>query len=244
LSNAFAVSFRIIWLVIGLKFGHQQCFKLTGNRNMVRRCSLFDIEIVRILSILFMVGAIARIIMLARFTRKREDLGSVKASKPTGFVLLQVWLFLDILPLVFIFLGAALPSLIYGTPLNLVFSGAEYLQAVSVLLFFSGLVIMGASYRAAWQLNRPRIQMLEKQKLVTSGPYSRIRHPVYTGGMLMVLGLALLFLNIFPIVAFLATAGIAYRKAVLEEQLLASEDCFGQAYRDYMQKTGRFLPKL
>jgi protein-S-isoprenylcysteine O-methyltransferase Ste14 len=182
--------------------------------------------------------------MLARFTRKREDLGSVKASKPTGFVLLQVWLFLDILPLVFILLGAVLPSLIYGTPLNLVFSGAEYLQAVSVLLFFSGLVIIGASYRAAGQLNRPRIQVLEKQKLVTSGPYSRVRHPVYTGGLLMVLGVALLFLNVFPILAFLATAGIAYRKAVLEEELLASEDGFGQAYREYMAKTGRFLPKL
>jgi protein-S-isoprenylcysteine O-methyltransferase Ste14 len=35
-----------------------------------------------------------------------------------------------------------------------------------------------------------------------------------------------------------------YRRTVLEEELLASEEGFGQAYRDYMQKTGRFLPKL
>jgi protein-S-isoprenylcysteine O-methyltransferase Ste14 len=35
-----------------------------------------------------------------------------------------------------------------------------------------------------------------------------------------------------------------YRRTVLEEELLASEDGFGQAYRDYMLKTGRFLPKL
>ena len=80
--------------------------------------------------------------------------------------------------------------------------------------------------------------------MVTSGPYARVRHPVYTGAMLMVLGPTLLFLNIVLVVGFLAMLSIAYKKAVLEEKLLASEDGYGQAYRDYMQKTGRFLPKL
>ena len=80
--------------------------------------------------------------------------------------------------------------------------------------------------------------------MVTSGPYARVRHPVYTGVMLMVLGPTLLFLNIVLVVGFLAMVSIAYKKAVLEEKLLASEDGYGQAYRDYMQKTGRFLPKL
>lgn len=79
---------------------------------------------------------------------------------------------------------------------------------------------------------------------MTSGPYARVRHPVYTGAMLMVLGPTLLFLNIVLVVGFLAMVSIAYKKAVLEEKLLASEDGYGQAYRDYMQKTGRFLPKL
>ena len=60
----------------------------------------------------------------------------------------------------------------------------------------------------------------------------------------MVLGVTLLFLNVILVVGFLATLGLAHRKAVLEEEFLASEDGFGQTYRDYMQKTGRFLPKL
>jgi protein-S-isoprenylcysteine O-methyltransferase Ste14 len=34
------------------------------------------------------------------------------------------------------------------------------------------------------------------------------------------------------------------KKAVLEEELLASEEEFGQAYHDYVLKTRRFLPKL
>ncbi len=206
---------------------------------------MLDIELVRYLSILFLVGAVARTILLARFTRKRQETGSVKASKSTGFFLQQVWLFLDVLlPLIFMLLGAIMPSWIYGTVLNISFVGAPYLQGLSVILFFAGLVVLGSAYRVLGQLNRPRIEVLENHGLVTSGPYSKVRHPVYTGAILMVLGVALLSLNVVLVVGFLATAGIAYRKAVLEEDLLASENGYGQAYREYMKKTGRFLPKL
>jgi protein-S-isoprenylcysteine O-methyltransferase Ste14 len=206
---------------------------------------LFDVEAVRFLSILFLLGAIMRVILMARFTRKRQDLGSVKASKPTSSGLQQVWIFLDLLlPLLFMLTGAILPSLVYRTILNFSFIGADFLQIASMILFFSGLILLGTAYRAIGQLNRPRIEVLEKHGLVTIGPYSRVRHPVYTGALLMVLGVTLLFLNVVLVVGFLAMVGIAYRKAVLEEEFLASEDGFGKAYLDYRVKTGRFLPRL
>jgi len=41
-----------------------------------------------------------------------------------------------------------------------------------------------------------------------------------------------------------ASSAIAYKRTVLEEELLASEDWFRQDYRNYMKKTGRFLPRL
>lgn len=88
------------------------------------------------------------------------------------------------------------------------------------------------------------LEVLEKHELVTRGVYSRIRHPTYTGIILMFLAGTLLFLHIILFVGFLAILGMAYRKAVLEEELLSSEKGFGQQYRDYMMKTGRFLPRL
>ncbi len=183
--------------------------------------------------------------MVAFFTRKRQDFGPAKASKPTGIVLHDVWIFVDLLlPLIFILLGATVPGWVYGTPLNLSFSGAEFLQVVSVLLFFVGLVLIGAAYRAIGQLNRARIEVLDKQKLVTRGPYSRIRHPVYTAAILMVLATTLLFLHAVLVVGLLAMVAIAYRKSLLEEGLLSSEKGFGNDYRNYMLKTGRFLPRL
>jgi protein-S-isoprenylcysteine O-methyltransferase Ste14 len=172
-------------------------------------------------------------------------LGSVKSSKPTGSVLYQGWLFLDfLLPLIFYLLGATVPSLVYGTPLNLSFTGAEFLQVVSVPLFLVSIVLYGMAYQALRQLMRPHIEVLEKHELVTKGPYSRIRHPTYTAIILMFLAGTLLFLHIILFVGFLAILGMAYRKAVLEEELLSSEKGFGQQYRDYMMKTGRFLPRL
>jgi protein-S-isoprenylcysteine O-methyltransferase Ste14 len=137
-----------------------------------------------------------------------------------------------------------MPSWVYGTLLNVSFNGAEYLQIASVPLFLSGAILAGWSEWAIGQFMRPHTEVMEKQELVTRGPYSHIRHPTYTGAMLMALALALLFFHAVLVIGFLACLGIAYKKAIQEEELLASKNGFGQEYRDYMSKTGRFLPKL
>ena len=206
---------------------------------------MLDISVIQILSILLLIGTFGRFGMLAFFTRKREDLGSVKASRPTGFILHEVWLFLDVLlPLIFYLLGAVVPSWVYGTILNLSFNNAEFLQVLSVPLFLSGLVLVGWSERALGQLMRPRIEVMERHELVTGGAYSRIRHPTYTGILMMALAGTLLFLHTVLVVGFLAILGIAYKKAVLEEELLSSEKGFGEDYKNYMLRTGSFLPRL
>jgi protein-S-isoprenylcysteine O-methyltransferase Ste14 len=206
---------------------------------------MFVIEVIRVLSILFVVGGISYFAVSSFFRRERKDLGSVKASKPTGFILDRLFGFLVFwLPLIFLLLGAAMPSWVYGTLLNLSFNGVEYLQAVSVPLFLVGVILACWSESVMRQFMRPSVEIREKHELVTRGPYSHIRHPLYTGIILTNLACALLLFHIVLVIGFLSCLCIAYRRAVLEEELLASEDGFGQAYRDYMQKTGRFLPKL
>lgn len=206
---------------------------------------MLDVAVIRVLSILLVVGGICYFAVSSFFRRERKDLGSVKASKPTGFILNQFFGFLVIwLPFIFLLLGAVMPSWIYGTLLNLSFNGVEYLQAASVPLFLIGAILAGWSEWAMRQFMRPSIEVREKHELVTRGPYSRIRHPLYTSIILMTLAPALLLLHIVLVTSFLGCLCMVYRRAVLEEELLASEDGFGQAYRDYMQKTGRFLPKL
>ncbi len=206
---------------------------------------MLELEFIHVLSVLFTVGVIGAFSMTVFFGKKRRNLGSVKASKPNDFVTQGVW-FLLIFPFltVFFLIGATIPSWVYGTILNVSFQGAEVLQVVSTPLFLIGLVLCGWSDKVLGQFMTPRIAVMQKHELVTRGPYSRVRHPKYTGVLLMILGGALLFLNVIIAIDFLVILTIAYQRAVLEEELLASEDGFGQEYRDYMKRTGRFLPRL
>ena len=81
----------------------------------------------------------------------------------------------------------------------------------------------------------------KEHTLVTSGPYRWVRHPFYDSVALCVLGNSLTAANWF----LFATGGLGLALFIVrtnkeEEQLLAR---FGDAYRSYMDRTGRFLPR-
>lgn len=78
--------------------------------------------------------------------------------------------------------------------------------------------------------------------LVTHGPYRWVRHPFYDSAALLVVASSLVVSNWF----LLLTGGLVLvllvvRTRTEEEKLLAR---FGDAYRRYMERTGRFLPNL
>ncbi|HXZ98469.1 MAG TPA: isoprenylcysteine carboxylmethyltransferase family protein [Candidatus Acidoferrum sp.] len=212
------------------------------------KCSggnMLGIETIRVFSLVFFVSLVVGFAFGGFFGRKRRDLGPAKASNESNFVLLyHVWHILIVFPLFFILVGIAMPGWVFGTVLNLSFQGAEYLQVLSVPLLLIAITLLDWSARALGQFMDTHIQVLQKHELVTSGPYSRIRHPSYTSAMIFFLANTLLYLNIIMLIAFLAVVAIVYKRAILEEELLASEDGFGQEYRDYMKRTGRFLPRL
>jgi protein-S-isoprenylcysteine O-methyltransferase Ste14 len=82
----------------------------------------------------------------------------------------------------------------------------------------------------------------KEHKLVTSGPYRWVRHPLYTFGSAMFVAFGLMadnwFIALLGILAFLAMAS----RTPKEEANLIEK--FGDEYRDYMKRTGRYLPKL
>lgn len=76
--------------------------------------------------------------------------------------------------------------------------------------------------------------------LVTRGPYRWVRHPFYDSVVLLLLASSLIAANW----SLLACSGLflallIVRTRTEEEKLIA---CFGDAYRTYMERTGRFLP--
>jgi protein-S-isoprenylcysteine O-methyltransferase Ste14 len=79
-------------------------------------------------------------------------------------------------------------------------------------------------------------------QLVTSGPYRWVRHPLYVMGLIGAAGYALLAENWFILLIMaIAFAALAVRTGHEEARLVEK---FGDAYRQYMQRTGRFFPKF
>lgn len=88
----------------------------------------------------------------------------------------------------------------------------------------------------------PTVVARENASLVTSGPYRWVRHPLYTMGTIAYLGFALLAENwLIAALAVVVAVILALRTPREEAQLIEK---FGEAYRQYMRTTGRYLPKL
>jgi protein-S-isoprenylcysteine O-methyltransferase Ste14 len=82
----------------------------------------------------------------------------------------------------------------------------------------------------------------QEHTLVTHGPYRWVRHPLYTVGFLMFAGLCLLAANWFvALMLILGFIPLSMRTPIEEARLI---ERFGDEYRSYMQRTGRYLPKL
>ena len=82
----------------------------------------------------------------------------------------------------------------------------------------------------------------KEHKLVTSGPYRWIRHPLYTFGSSMFVAFGMMADNWFIAVLGVLTFILMAIRTPKEEANLIEK--FGDEYREYMQHTGRFLPKL
>jgi protein-S-isoprenylcysteine O-methyltransferase Ste14 len=78
--------------------------------------------------------------------------------------------------------------------------------------------------------------------LVTSGPYAIVRHPMYVGNILSILGLTLLIDSKEAVVLFFICAALQIGRALTEERLLAAT--FPQQYAEYKARVGGFIPRL
>lgn len=112
----------------------------------------------------------------------------------------------------------------------------------------AGIVVwlLGAALRwwAIFTLGRYftfEVAVRSTQSVVQTGPYRWVRHPSYTGILIMLLAVGLALTNWASLVVLLAGGliGLGYRVAVEERALV---DALGQPYVDYMRQTRRLIP--
>ena len=111
-------------------------------------------------------------------------------------------------------------------------------MVIGMVLGVAGLVLILAGwrtiYKAYWSKDRG------EGALVTGGIYRYIRHPQYTGLMLMSLGMILDWATLPMLILLPVMAVVYYRLAKREENDMIAE--FGDEYRAYMLRTRRFVP--
>ncbi len=138
--------------------------------------------------------------------------------------------------------GYCLLYIIYPGPLGWSFFDVpSWLRWVGAAVVFVNIPFVVSAQRALGRNVSPTVITYEDHELVTSGPYRWIRNPLYAAGGLIFTGLGLVAASWFLIgAAALAVVLVRLRLPTEEAQLEAR---FGQEYRDYVSRTGRFLPK-
>jgi protein-S-isoprenylcysteine O-methyltransferase Ste14 len=84
------------------------------------------------------------------------------------------------------------------------------------------------------------VTLKQDHRIVTAGPYRRVRHPIYTGLIVAFAGTALVRGDGSGLFALVIVVAALWRKLRLEERWLA--DAFGAAYTDYARRTRALLP--
>jgi len=109
----------------------------------------------------------------------------------------------------------------------------------------TGLMVIGVVLViVGWRVIHKRFWSKEEGEgeLVSDGIYGYIRHPQYTGFMLITLGMILDWATLPLLIMWPILVVVYYRLARMEERGMVAQ--FGSAYEVYRSRTGMFLPKL
>ncbi|MFN2146228.1 MAG: methyltransferase family protein [Anaerolineales bacterium] len=119
----------------------------------------------------------------------------------------------------------------------------DWLRWGGVGLLIGGIALLWAAHHHLDNSFNSLVGTREEQKLVTSGPYRLIRHPIYTAYFMNYLGGGLLasqwVLTFIPLIFF----GVLVINRMGKEEAMLREE-FGAEYEEYARKTGILLPKM
>lgn len=118
----------------------------------------------------------------------------------------------------------------------------HWVQLTGVALTFAGTglaiwarLILGENWSA-------RVTRKVGHELIQTGPYALVRHPIYSGLLLAVIGTALFVGELRALLAIPIVLAGQTVKARREEQFMLAE--FGETYEQYRRQTGFLIPGI
>ena len=114
-------------------------------------------------------------------------------------------------------------------------------RALGVCAVVVGIVLRMYSITYLGRFFTNSVAIAADHRLMDSGPYKHVRHPGYTGALMLFLGLGLSTGNWLSVVMIIVPifAAFWYRMRVEEAALL---EALGEPYRRYMERTKRLVP--
>jgi protein-S-isoprenylcysteine O-methyltransferase Ste14 len=179
-----------------------------------------------ILSLLFLVSELSLLI----FRRSKDQSNTRRKDKKS---LLLFWITIP-------------------TCITLGFFAADYYpwHRINYIAAITGYLLIGFGSVVRWvsiiQLRKAftvDVAVNNDQKLITTGLYKKIRHPSYTGMILIIIGLAIAMNSwVSALIVIIPISLVLIYRINVEEKLLA--DVFGEKYKAYKSITYRIIPGL
>lgn len=124
------------------------------------------------------------------------------------------------------------------------FGAPSLLATAGVLLLMSGAIWLFAASSSALGKNWSIVaRMRSDHELIRSGPYARVRHPIYLGLLLFLLAMAVALGHWLQLLVAVPLYLVGTRiRTRVEESLL--EQTFGEAFQEYRRSTPALLPRI
>jgi len=191
---------------------------------------VFRDVLLAILLVLFPIGAYHRVRSQAtreRLDRRQEGVFMLATLRPAGLVFFVGLLAFLISPASMAWASLPLP---------------EAVRWLGVAICVSAGVLTTWTFHRLGRNLTDTVVTRRDHTLVTHGPYRWIRHPFYASAALLALGISLIAASGFLLAAGAVVLTLLVLRTRKEEELLVAR--FGDGYREYMTRTGRFLPRL
>jgi protein-S-isoprenylcysteine O-methyltransferase Ste14 len=120
--------------------------------------------------------------------------------------------------------------------------GLSYSSIIGIGLFVFGMTIYLNARLTLGRFFSEKLRLLPTHELVISGIYGYVRHPIYYGGMFLLLGFTLMLNSFLGFLIMLIYIPLILIRIPFEEKML--KDAFGQRYVDYMKRTKKLIPFL
>lgn len=196
--------------------------------------SLFEVIIKVTIILIYSAFSIIRI----NFQLKTQKAGLktvIQESKKYS-ILLSLLICYEVITL-FIYLLA--PNLLLWATLPLPW----WLRLIGIFIAVAALIFFIWIHKHLGPYFSPELRITDKHMLITTGPYTVIRHPMYTAFYLLHIAAFLMTANWFIGVSWLCGLTVVIILRINREEKMML-DTFGNQYLEYMHRTGKFIPQL